>query len=159
MSDGLIWLASMPMAGLGGNKLEPVGIADGDHKLAHSQALRVPKGRWHEVGGVDSQHREIGPRIIPDPVSLEALAIGKAGAVAGRAVDHVKDTGCEFVLAVRVPVTRGATNLRRDCFFQLLVGRSSDSLEAPMPWQTRLLLPKPTLTCRMRTRSSTESRG
>ena len=74
----------------GGNRrLEPEGIAHGDHQLARLQAIRVAQFGPRQVAGGQADQGQVAGRVVADKVRVEGVAFRRDGAKPAAAVDHV----------------------------------------------------------------------
>jgi hypothetical protein len=55
--------------------LESVGVADCDHELTRAKAARVAELHGAEIRGRDSDHRDVGVRILTDQIGGALAAI------------------------------------------------------------------------------------
>ena len=67
------------------------GIADGQHQIAHFEAIGVAQGQGRQllVAHVDLEHRKIGALICQDDAGLELAAVGQNDLDLGPAANDV----------------------------------------------------------------------
>jgi hypothetical protein len=80
----------LALTNLGGDLLQAEGRADGQHAVAHLEAVRVNELNGRQVPGVDAQHRDVGHRVAAQHLGRELAAVAELDDHLARVAHHMR---------------------------------------------------------------------